>query len=82
MISNNVVVGCKSTKALGPTAATGFWNALVSDNNGTGSMIYASIISQNTQSFQNLTNDFELLVAAPSPIGTTIYQYYFYLELN
>jgi len=80
------LTGCPSTQAYGPAngpSGMNFWSILLSDNNGAGNIVYATIINRSTLSFRNTPTDFELLVGengnATSLAPTS---YYFYVELN
>jgi len=85
VVGTRTLNGCFSTRAYGPTGPGGddFWNVLLSDGDGAGKTVYATIINRTTLSYRNLPTDFELLVGvngnATSP--STI-PYYFYVELN
>ncbi len=75
---------CKATNAYvnGASQTTDFYNVLLSD--GTGNIIYTSILDPDTTGFDGDTHDFELLVGEDghgAAAGTTT-TYYFWVELN
>ncbi len=74
---------CKSTNAyVNSASSTSFYNVLLSD--GTGNIIYTSILEQDATGFDGKTHDFELLVGEDghgAAAGTTT-TYYFWVELE
>ena len=71
--------GCKSTRPYKATSsASRFWNVLLNSNSI--NTVYAAILAENKNAFDNSTADFEILVPVNRTIGTATY--YFYAELS
>jgi hypothetical protein len=79
MVGNNALLGCRSTRPYNSTGQAGqFWNVLL--NSDITNVVYASILADNSNAFDNTTVDFELLVPTNRTTSTAVY--YFYAELN
>jgi hypothetical protein len=83
---------CRTTSVNDTGTSTIFYEVLQMDDfnsvdNGNATMIYTSIISQNSQGFDSLNHDFQMMVAEPGsgnetyPNGITT-TYYFWVELG
>jgi len=75
---------CKSTNAYNASGSqdTLFYNILLSD--GSGNIIYTSILEQDAEGFDSRTHDFELLLGEDghgAAAGTTT-TYYFWVEIE
>jgi hypothetical protein len=79
MVGNTQLSGCRSTRPFNSTGQAGqFWNILL--NSDPANVVYASLLVDNSNAFDNTTVDFELLVPTNRTTSTAVY--YFYAELN
>jgi hypothetical protein len=72
---------CNNTKVYGPNGAATFDETLLYETN-TGSVLFSSILDDNTIGFDNRAHDFEMLVLEDGHSGdTSVTPYNFYVEL-
>ncbi len=75
---------CKTTNAFGSTGAqsSDFYQVLLSDTNGSGNIIYTTLMNGTKAGFDGNNWDFELLVGQDGHTGgSTTTPYYFFVEL-
>lgn len=69
---------CQSTRPYNSTGQAGnFYNVLLNSNST--NVVYAAILADNSNGFDNTTYDFEIMVPVDKTSGTATY--YFYVEL-
>ena len=77
-VGTRTMNSCPSTRPYNATGVAGqFWNILL--NSDVTNVIYASRLADNSNSFDNGTADFEILV--PTNRTTGLSTYFFYVEL-
>ncbi len=74
---NSTVTGINDTRQV-PTTSSPFQEILLRDTHG--AMVFLTDISDNTQGFDNLTYDFQMIV--PESLSGINTGYYFYVELS
>jgi hypothetical protein len=78
-IGSRLMDNCRSTRPYNSSSsASSFWNVLLNSN--ANNVVYAAILAENKNAFDNSTADFEILVPVNRTTGFSTY--YFYAELS